>query len=413
MLPQVGKDTVAIVGAGVIGCSIAWALAREGRRVLLIDRDAPGRGGASFGNVGHVAAELVEPLPSPRLLFGFWRELFAFGGPLSVPLRRLPAFAPWACRFAAAAFRRPEGTRHLAPLVKPSSAAYRQLLNEIGRPELLRRNGHYQFWVGKDLSRAEALHMGKLGVPTAEVSADVLKAVGAAARKPVAGLFFPESAHVVDPYLVCESLAHAVTQRGASVWRAGVRAMQPRGDAIEIVTNEGPLSVGTAVIAAGVWSTPLLAAFGLHAPLEAARGYHIDMPGHAAFVDAPSVYVHQRMLVTPMLGRVRASGYMEFAGIDAPPDPRKPAQLRHNLKQLGFRPGDTGPSWMGHRSVLPDYLPGIGHVPGAHRLFYAVGHQHIGLTLAPVTGDLIADLVAERTPRHAVSAFDLRRFGRA
>src|SRR3954469_19173082 len=98
-------EKIAVIGAGVIGCAVAWALAREGRHVVLIDRAEPGTGGASFGNVGHIAAELVQPLPSRQLLFGFWRELTAFGGPLDVPLHRLGAFMPWAWRFARAAFR--------------------------------------------------------------------------------------------------------------------------------------------------------------------------------------------------------------------------------------------------------------------------------------------------------------------
>src|SRR5215469_5140064 len=99
------EEKIAVIGAGVIGSAIAYALAAEGRRVVLFDRAEPGVGGASFGNVGHIAAELVQPLPSRQLLFGFWRELSWFGGPLDIPLRRLFAIAPWAWRFAHAAFR--------------------------------------------------------------------------------------------------------------------------------------------------------------------------------------------------------------------------------------------------------------------------------------------------------------------
>src|SRR5262245_4997616 len=100
------RETIAIVGAGVIGAACACALAKEGWRVLLLDRAAPGQAGASYGNAGHIAVELLEPLPSPGLLVNFWRMLTLFGGPLRIPPRRLPTFAPWAARFAAAAFRR-------------------------------------------------------------------------------------------------------------------------------------------------------------------------------------------------------------------------------------------------------------------------------------------------------------------
>jgi D-amino-acid dehydrogenase len=134
------------------------------------------------------------------------------------------------------------------------------------------------------------------------------------------------------------------------------------------------------------------------------------MPGHAALVDAPILYADQHLLVTPMSGRVRASSYMEFAPPDAPPDPRKPRRLREKVRSVGYDCPLEGPSWVGPRPVLPDYLPGIGRVPNSN-VFYAIGHQHIGLTLAAVTGDLVADLVAGRDPRYGVSAFDLRRFG--
>src|SRR4029079_17413645 len=117
---MVRDDTVAVVGAGVIGAAVAYALARDGSIVLLLDRAEPGMAGASFGNAGHIAAELVEPLPSWALLFGVWRELSVCGGPLEIRLLRALQCLPWALVFAAAARHRAENTRHLAPLVRPA-----------------------------------------------------------------------------------------------------------------------------------------------------------------------------------------------------------------------------------------------------------------------------------------------------
>lgn len=410
------ENAVAVIGAGVIGCAVAWALAHEGRRVLLIDRDEPGRAGASFGNVGHIAAELVEPLPSPQLLFGFWKELFALDGPLSVPLKRLPQFAPWAWRFATAAFRREAHTQQLAPLVKPSAAAMERWLAEIGRPELLRRNGHYEIWMGGralEQARAQARSMDHLGIRTEFVSSGwVDTARVAAAASSAAGLWFPDSAHVLDPFEIVRAFAAAAIGRGTTVRRDSVRSIRVRGDSIELAMGSDTLRVDAAVVCAGAWSAPLLEPFGLRVPLEAANGYHIELPGHAPLVEAPILYSNERVLVTPMAGRIRCSSYMEFSGADAAPDPRKPARLREKVIGLGYECEKEGSSWMGPRPVLPDYLPGIGQVPGA-KVFYAVGHQHIGLTIAPVTGEVVADMVAGREPRVGVSGFDLRRFGRS
>jgi glycine/D-amino acid oxidase-like deaminating enzyme len=409
----VTANDVAVVGAGVIGCAVAWALTKTGRRVLLIDRADPASGGASFGNVGHIATEQVQPLPSPQLLLSFWRELVAFGGPLDLPLRRLATMAPWITRFVRAAFQQGQHTEYLAPLVRCAADTLESQLNEIGRRDLLKRNGHYVLWLGpKAAARAAAdqVRAKGLGITTKEADEELLRATRAP-NLDVAAVWYPDSAHVLDPALIARAFATASTQSGASIVRTSIRHMRPMGEQIEIVTETGSLYVRTAVVCAGAWSSPLLSSFGVHAPLEAERGYHVELPGHAPLTDAPIVYADHSLVVTPMASRLRASSYLEFAGLTAPPDARKPARLRTMLRHLGYQCDTDGPSWMGPRPTLPDYLPGIGRAHGPHELFYAVGHQHLGLTLAAVTADLVAAIVTGREPRFDVRPFDLSRFG--
>lgn len=408
------QETIAIIGAGVIGSGVACALAREGRRVVLIDRDAPGEAGASFGNAGHIATELLEPLPSVGLLFGFWRLLTAFDGPLHIPMHRLPVFMPWAMRFAWAAFRRDANTRHLAPFVRPAVDELARLLQDIGRPELLQRRGHYELWLHRGASRratTQARAMAKLEVPTAPVPNDLLELARRAAHaREIAGLWFPKCAHVIDPLEVVRAFASAAAQHGTSVVRRDVRSLVIRGDSIEVVSGTDTIVVSHAIVCAGAWSAALLQPFGLKIPLEAARGYHVEMPGAKPIIDAPVLYQDQSTFVTPMSGRLRSTSFMEFAGIDSPSDPDRPAQLRRTLISLGYPADSLATSWVGPRPVLPDYLPAIGRVPGVPNLMYAFGHQHIGLTLSAVTAKTVADLVANRPlPRH-IAAFDLHRF---
>jgi glycine/D-amino acid oxidase-like deaminating enzyme len=408
------QETIAVIGAGVIGSAIACALTREGHRVLLIDRAAPGEAGASFGNAGHIATELLEPLPSPGLLFGFWRELFAFGGVLDIPPRRILKFLPWATRFASAAFRREANTRHLAPFVRPAVPALVEMLGEIGRPDLIRQKGHYEVWLNGDATkraRSQALAMQKLEVPTQPAPAELVESARrTAGATSAAGLHFPECAHVVDPLEVVRAFAAAATARGAQFMQREVRALRAADSGVQILTDAGPLAARSAIVCTGAWSAPLLTPFGLKVPLEAARGYHVQMPGASPLVDAPLLYCDANILVTPMTGRVRATSFMEFAGTDAPPDPRKPAWLRSKLRALGYACDGSSPGWVGPRPVLPDYLPAMGRVATAPNVLYAFGHQHIGLTLCAVTARAMAALVAGRTPAVDISAFDLKRW---
>lgn len=254
--------------------------------------------------------------------------------------------------------------------------------------------------------------MESLEVPTRSAPDELVESVRRAAKADTgAGLHFPQCAHVVDPLEVVRAFAAAAGTRGATFIRREVRSLQPIHGGIQILTDGDPVQVRAAIVCAGVWSAPLLAPFGLKAPLEAARGYHIQMPGAQAHADAPILYADANVLVTPMTGRVRATSFMEFAGTDAPPDPAKPTWLRDTLRGLGYPCEDHPPSWVGPRPVLPDYLPAMGRVTSAPNLLYAFGHQHIGLTLSAVTARAMADLVAGRTPAVSIDAFDLRRFG--
>ena len=382
--------------------------------MLLLDRAEPGTGGASYGNAGHIAAELVQPLPSPALLFGFYRDLFRFGGVLDLPPRQALRMLPWIGRFAAAAFRRGENTRRLAPLVRPSAEAWERWVKAVGRPELFKRHGHYEVALGAKSHahmQSYAQEMARVGVKTRSVEPEQLSALRQAAKAATAaGLWFEDTGYVIDPLEAVRAFVAAALQRGATFRKLDVQGLRPRGDKIEILNDQGALVVDSAVVCAGVRSSPLLAPFGLRAPLQAVRGYHVEMPGQAAFFDAPVAYVDHRVLVTPMQGRLRATSYMEFADPDAPADARKPARLRQKMRALGYPCDLEGPSWLGSRPVLPDYLPGIGRAPGPSKLFYAVGHQHIGLTLAPFTAELIADLAAGRETPIPVAAYDLKRF---
>jgi D-amino-acid dehydrogenase len=288
-----------------------------------------------------------------------------------------------------------------------------ELLRDADRPDLIRQHGHYQVWMKgqvQAMARAQALAMDKLEVPTLAAPAEVIERVRRAARaERAAGLWFPHCAHVLDPLGVVQAFVAAATRLGAQFERTEVRALRGAAEGCEIVTADGDRRADAVVVCAGAWSAPLLEPLGFKVPLEAARGYHVQSPAVTPLADAPILYSDQDVVVTPMAGLVRATSFMEFAGIDAPVDERKPAWLRASLRSLGYAFDDGAASWVGPRPVLPDYLPAMGRATDAPWLYYAFAHQHIGLTLAGVTARAMADVVAGR-PRPDLAGFDLRRF---
>lgn len=408
-------DRTAVIGAGIVGSATAWVLAREGRKVLLIDRALPGLGGASFGNAGRIATEQLQPLPSPGLLWTFWRELFAFGGPLHIPARRWLPLAPWMLRFVAAAFRQRCNTPALASLVRPAADILDELLRDLDRRDLLQRHGHYAVWLGPrgpDRAARAVRDAQALGVRAEQAPEHVLRAVATRAGVArAAGCHYADSAHVIDPSRLAGVFAAAALAADAEYARTEVREIFPLGNRIGIRTDDRVCSVPAAVVCAGVESAPLLARFGLRAPLTAERGYHIEMPEAAPVAGAPVVYGDHSIVVTPMDGRLRATSYLEFERHGASADPRKLESLRQRVRALGYR-GEYAPEgWVGSRPTLPDYLPGLGRAAGEAELLYAVGHQHLGLTLAAPSARVIAALLAHRDPGIDIRPFDLRRFG--
>ena len=173
-----------------------------------------------------------------------------------------------------------------------------------------------------------------------------------------------------------QSLVGAALQRGASLERTEVRTIKPLEGRIALHTSSETLTVDAVVLCTGAWTASLLEPLGLRVPMESARGYHVEMAGHPAHTAAPILYADSRILLTPMEGRLRASSFMEFAGRHAAPDPRKWARLRTRLRDLGAL--TMARAGLDHDRCFPTIFRasvGLEHTS----IFYAVGHQHIGL----------------------------------
>jgi D-amino-acid dehydrogenase len=165
------------------------------------------------------------------------------------------------------------------------------------------------------------------------------------------------------------------------------------------------------VLATGAWSKQFTASLGHRVPLESARGYHVTlldpgfMPRHAIFVS------DMRLSLTPMEMGLRVGGNVEFAGLDSPPDFRRPARLIENVRRLYPKARtENHTKWAGERPMMPDSLPVIGRCPRHRNVIYAFGHGQYGLALAAVTGQLVANIAAERQPTLDLTPFRVNRF---
>ena len=410
------RAKAAVIGGGVVGHACALALQRAGLAVTLFD---PMRepAGASWGNAGHIATEQVVPLASRATMLGAPRRLFAFGGALDFRARDIGAWLPFALRFAAATARFASGKAALTALLAEVPGAWRRLAASLGDPGLYVENGHYIMWetpasAAAGLARWQATDIGQARLRPA--SAGEIARLATLTRRPPAGAIrFSGTGQISDPTRLANLLAQAFATGGGARRFDRVQAIAMANDKATIVLDGGEtIAPDVVVLAAGARSAGLLRGAGLRAPLIAERGYHIQAPAGAWPRDlSPVVFEDRSMIVTRFASTVRAASFLEFARPDTPPDPRKWERLRDHVRALGLPFALTGTPWMGSRPTLPDYLPAIGH--SGRNLLYAFGHQHLGLTLSAVTGEIVAALATGAAPPVPLAPFDLARFGQA
>jgi D-amino-acid dehydrogenase len=413
--PRRPNDAI-VIGDGVIGLACAIAMQRSGIETLMVAPDEPWRG-ASWGNAGHIAIEQVEPLAAPATLRSFPRRLFTFGGPVGLPLRAIATWLPFALRLAR--FSTPARFQHgkaaLGALLSEALPAWRRLLTDAGASGLLREDGHFVVWETRStaaagIARWQATDTGNASFSL--VSQDEQAQLQSLTQAPIAGAIrFHGSAQIADNGKLGEVLHARFLALGGRVLRA--RAVHVAGTSrAQVTLGDGTsLSSDLAVVAAGAASRALLEPLGAMVPLIAERGYHIESTGcDWPFGTPPIVFEDRSMIVTRFASAVRAASFVEFASLASPPDPRKWARLRAHVRALGDRFGQPETEWIGARPTLPDYLPAIGRHVTQPAVAYAFGHQHLGLTLAAITGEAVAAMVRGEAPTVDISPFDLARF---
>jgi D-amino-acid dehydrogenase len=407
---------IAIVGAGIIGLATAFRLAAEGREVVVVDPNEPGSG-ASFGNAGTLAPYACAPVGNPDVLRNLPSLLFNPDSPLAMRPAALPALLPWLWRFTRQSLPAPARRNGLAlaELLKDAMPAWRALAEQAELSDLLRHQGCLYFYRDKmPPMNGEwgARLRDELGVSQQWLTSAEVARLEPALPPAAGGVLFPDAAHIVDPAELTRRLAVAAEAKGAHFERARVERLEPQeGGHIRLVVGDRVLDAQTVVLAAGAWSRSLARQGGDAIPLDTERGYHIEFAVDAAPIARPISPVDLGFYVTPMAGRLRVAGTIELGGLSAPLNPKRIALLERGVRKLFPALGPVQSQWLGFRPSLPDSLPVIGRGRRCPNLIHAFGHGHLGMTLAGVTSDIVARLIARRNDIPALSAFAPNRFG--
>jgi glycine/D-amino acid oxidase-like deaminating enzyme len=416
-----GARRIGVIGAGMVGvCAASW-LQRDGHSVFLVEPGNPGEG-ASFGNAGCFNGSSVTPVAMP----GVWRNVPHWLkdplGPLSLRWSYLPTILPYLARMVHAATpdKAAAQARALRPLIAPTVPLVRELARDAGAEELIHQRGHLYVY-----RSAEALAKDGLawtlrranGVVVDEFDADELRQLEPAlSRDYVRGLLVRENGHSEDPYGLVSRLVAQFERQGGEIVRARALGFRLDGRRLTaIATDTGDLPADAAVICAGAYSRPLAAALGDPVPLETERGYHLMVRDPEVMPRIPVADADGKFVATPMAQGLRFAGTVELAGLTAPPDWRRARILLEQGRRMlpglaASHPEERLSLWMGHRPSLPDSLPVLGRSRASPDVIYAFGHGHIGMTAAPMTGRIVADLVAGRAPSIDIAPFAAGRY---
>jgi D-amino-acid dehydrogenase len=406
-----------VIGAGVVGLCCASHLQQRGHRVTLIDPRPPGEY-CSFGNAGCFSRASCVPLGLP----GMWKKVPAWmldpTGPLHIPLRYSLRLAPWLWQFQRASSRARVNriSDALHALLTVTLDKWRPLAARAGVPELIVQNGYAFAYESAAAFEGDAL--GREIRRAHGVAIEVLKGPDVVAFEPALSpavthlVVLPEQGHCPNPLRLSRALAARLREDGARFVTGAVNGFETvDGRVRRVQTGGGPIDADVVVIAAGAHSRPLCAQLGSDVPLETEGGYHAMLASGGIAPHMPVASGEGKYFVTPMEEGLRIAGTVELAGLDAPPDYRRADALVDKAKRLlPALSASNVERWMGHRPSLPDSLPVIGRSRQGANAFLAFGHGHVGLTAAAPTGEIVADLVAGRTPFMDVSPFSAARF---
>jgi D-amino-acid dehydrogenase len=413
------KVDVVVLGAGIVGVSAALHLQARGRSVAIVDRAGAAASETSSGNTGIIQAEAVFPYLLPRQLGEIAAAALNRDPRAQIRYGALPSIAPWIWRYFLASS--PQNRTKIAHAARPLIAAalpeHRALAAASGAEALLRDEGWikvYRSERGRQAALAEVAELQPFGVAARPLDRAALIAMEPHLSEAAAGgVHFADPTTTSDPGALVNAYAALFVRRGGRLLAGDARTLQSAGEGWTVATRDGALAAREAVVALGAWSSDVLSPLGYRVPLGAKRGYHMHYGTQGnATLTRPVLDAEKGYVLAPMARGIRLTTGAEFARRDDPPSSAHLDRLEpfaRALFPLAER-RDAAP-WLGRRPCLPDMLPIIGPAPRREGLWLDFGHHHLGLTLGPISGRLLAEMMSGEKPSLDPRPFSAARFG--
>jgi D-amino-acid dehydrogenase len=398
------QTDVLVIGGGAVGLSTANALLARGRSVTILERKCPGAG-ASWGNAGLVAPRYIIPLAAPGVVAqGLWWMLDR-ESPFRIKPRLDLDLLRWLWSFWS--FCNEQHVERSIPLLRDLNLASRD---------------HYKKWAAssdmadfgfqtsgsvvvhrtekgrqKDLKKAERARDAGLEVSVLERS-ELDEVLSNGPSEALGGVHYHQDA-LLDPVQLTSALKRRVNEKGGTL-RPGTAVTgfdQQNGRIQTVRTPRQEWTANEIILSAGAWSAPLAQQLGIHLPIQPAKGYSVTYPNPEQTPERPYVLTETKVAVTPMNDQVRCAGTLELAGFDGSVDTRRTRPILEEAARYVPHVRPDAPEqenvWAGFRPCSPDGLPIIGRVPAIDNLVFATGHGMMGVSMSPITGQLVADLV--------------------
>lgn len=408
---------ILVLGAGIVGASAAVHLAMRGLEVVVVDRREPGEE-TSHGNSGIVEPEAFVPVGFPRGARVVLRHALKRTPESNYHLTHLPRLLPWLL-----SLRRESDARGIAryaeamwSLTRHARAEHAALAGPAGTARYFRHDGWIRLYrTASGFADAAGLHLAAdaRGVPYRVLAPDGLAALEPCLAESVhRAVHWPEVDTVSSPGGVTKGIADLARRLGARFLRGDARSLRREGDRWRVDAGGTALHAAAVLVALGPWTTDVTRPLGLRLPMAVKRGYHVHFePAKDARLVRPILDAELGFVLTPMERGIRLTTGVELADRDALPTPRQIERLVPVVRKmlpLG-RLLDSQP-WLGRRPAFADSLPVIGPAPGIPGLWLSTGHGHLGFTLGPVSGRLLAEMMTGAPTIADPSPFRAERF---